>query len=160
MSVSRGFTLIEILIVIVIIGITIGFALLNFGDFGASRRIQFAAEQLVNTLKLAQQQAILDTSTLGLNINNNSYQILKYQNMVWRPVSDKGIFKVQLFPKNTVIILQTQSKPIPGSPPLVINSSGDITPFTLVFGTGKEDKLLSITGLRNGTLTIDTANSQ
>ncbi len=43
---NKGFTLIEILIVIVIIGITIGFALLAFGDFGESKRIIAALEQV------------------------------------------------------------------------------------------------------------------
>src|SRR6478752_6140292 len=91
MNKSKGFTLIEMLIVIVIIGITIGFALLSFGDFGASKGILFAAEQLEHTLTLAQQQALLENTTLGLRIDNNSYQILKFdESSNWKPISDKG----------------------------------------------------------------------
>lgn len=101
---NLGFTLIEILIVLVIIGITFGFALISFGDFGEGRRVLFAAEQLVNTLQLAQQQAILETSTLGLRINNESYQILQLQNnSQWKPISNKGVFKVTYFLKTRIL---------------------------------------------------------
>jgi general secretion pathway protein H len=160
MITNRGFTLIEILIVIVIIGITVGFALITFGDFGESRRVLFSAEQLVNTLKLAQQQAVLETSTLGLRIDKNSYQILRFQNAShWEPVSNKGIFKVTYFPQNTVISLKTNNKSLQGSPSIIINSSGDMTPFTLSFGTNKE-MMTTLTGTHNGNLIFSTAKTK
>ncbi|WP_045095333.1 GspH family T2SS minor pseudopilin variant LspH [Legionella fallonii] len=158
MNTHKGFTLIEILIVIVIIGITIGFALIAFGDFGESKRILFSAEQLASTLKLAQQQAILETSTLGLRIDNNSYQILKFQNSsTWAPLPNKGIFKITYFPKNTVITLKTSNKSSPGYPSIIINSSGDMTPFTLGFGTNKETIMTLLIGNHNGSLTFSSA---
>ncbi len=36
----KGFTLIEILIVLMIIGITLSFAILSFGDFGEGRKVK------------------------------------------------------------------------------------------------------------------------
>lgn len=161
MSINRGFTLIEILIVIVIIGITAGFALIAFGDFGEGRRVQFAAEQLVNTLKLSQQKAILETSTLGLRIDSKSYQILRFENVSsWRPISDKGVFKVNYFPKNTIITLKTTNKAAPGSPAIIINSTGDMTPFTLEFGTNKDNMLTLLTGGQDGSLTFSGIKSK
>lgn len=155
MSTNRGFTLIEILVVIVIIGITVGFALIAFGDFGESKRMLFAAEQLENTLQLAQQQAILESSTLGLRIDNTSYQILKFQNSSgWMPIANKGIFKAYYFPKNTVITLKTNIKATQGVPSIIINASGDMTPFTLNFGTSKENTIAVLTGSHNGNLSF------
>lgn len=161
MTINRGFTLIEILIVIVIIGITVGFALIAFGDFGASRRILFSAEQLANTLKLAQQQAILENSTLGLRIDNTSYQILRFQDSSnWEPISNKGIFKINYFPKNTVITLKTSNKPLQDSPAIIINSSGDMTPFTLDFGTNKETMMTVLIGNHDGSLHFSSVKSK
>lgn len=157
MTTNRGFTLIEILIVIVIIGITAGFALIAFGDFGESKRILFAADQLGNTLKLAQQQAILEQSTLGLKIDNTSYQIVKLHNSSeWKPISNKGVFKVNYFPKNTVMTLKTNNKIAPGAPAIIINSSGDMTPFSIEFGFNKENTITKLNGSHNGTLNFIT----
>ncbi len=152
----QGFTLIEILIVLVIIGITFGFALIAFGDFGESRRLLFSAEQLVNTLRLAQQQAILETSTLGLRIDNTGYQILQLNNNAqWKPISDKGVFKMTYFPQDTHITLKTiNSTPI-GAPSIIISSSGELTPFTLNFGNKKDNNLAVLIGKRNGDLTFN-----
>ena len=153
MSTSRGFTLIELLIVIVIIGITVGFALIAFGDFGAGRRIIFSAEQLANTLRVAQQQAILETTTLGLQVDSTGYQILKFQNTAnWQPISNKGIFKASYFPKDTIVILQTSNKPLQGNPAIIISPSGDTTPFTLSFATSKDKPLITLQGNHNGTI--------
>lgn len=160
MRINRGFTLIEILIVIVIIGITVGFALIAFGDFGSSRRILFSADQLVNTLRLAQQQAILTTSTLGLRIDNNSYQILRFEDSSkWEPISNKGVFKVNYFPPQTVVVLKTNNKSSPDTPSIIINAAGDMTPFTLSFGTNKEI-LTVLTGSHNGSLNLSMTKSK
>lgn len=161
MARNRGFTLIEILIVIVIIGITVGFALLAFGDFGNSKRILFAADHLVNTLKMAQQQAILETGTLGLRIDNSSYQILRLQNLSqWQPISNQGIFKAHSFPQNTIILLKTSYKAPPGYPDIIINSSGDMTPFSLRIGTSKDNILTVLTGSHNGNLQFSKPKSR
>lgn len=161
---SHGFTLIEIMIVLVIIGITFGFALIAFGDFGASRRILFAAEQLVNTLELAKQQAILQTSTLGLRIDDTSYQILQLKkNTQWMPLSDKGVFKVTYFPKNTRILLKKDTntdQKTQKAPEIIISSSGGLTPFTLSFGSTQEPNLAQLTGKKNGELIFNAGKTK
>lgn len=158
---NQGFTLIEILIVLVIIGITFGFALLAFGDFGESRRILFSAEQLVNTLRLAQQQAILGSNTLGLRIDNNGYQVFQlYNNAQWKPISDKGVFKMTYFPQDTRIILKTSNSTPAGVPPVIIFASGDMTPFTLNFGSKQDNNLALLIGKRNGELQFNVVNTK
>ncbi|WP_277619277.1 type II secretion system minor pseudopilin GspH [Legionella norrlandica] len=123
--------------------------------------MQFLAEQLVNNLNLARQQAILESSTLGLKIDNTSYQILKFQdNKGWNTISNKGIFKLYYFPKNTVITLKTNHRPAQGAPAIVITSSGDMTPFTLEFGTDKEKGIVKLTGSHDGSLNFTMAKPQ
>lgn len=158
---KQGFTLIEIMVVIVIVGITVGFALLSFGDFGESKRILFAAEQLTNNLRLAQQQAILETSTLGLRIDNSGYQILQLQNnSEWRQISNKGIFKTINFPKNTYITLTNTKSFSLKTPAIIINASGELTPFVLNFGSTKANKVASLEGKRNGDLKLSKVGAQ
>lgn len=157
---NQGFTLIEIMIVLVIIGITFGFALIAFGDFGESKRVLFAAEQLVNNMRLAQQQAILETSTLGLRIDNYSYQILQlHGNSKWQELSHTGVFKINYFPKNTLLILKTNHQTKAGAPSIIINSSGGLTPFTLNFNSNKENTA-TLTGNQNGDLKLTVSGTK
>jgi general secretion pathway protein H len=149
---SRGFTLTEILVVILIISITFGFALMAFGDFGKSREIKMATEQFANMIKLIQQQAILESSTLGLNIQKNAYKAYRYQAPDhWTPLPSRGIFTEQYFPKNATVVFQSNRKKN-HQPDIVINSSGDQTPFILKVGTKKEFPLIILVGRHNGNL--------
>lgn len=152
---NKGFTLTEILIVIVIIGLILGFASLAFGDFGKSKRLLFAVEHLQNTLELAQQQAILNTSTYGLQINNNSYQILKFNNQSqWVPASVKGVFKTYYFPSDTLVTLQSALSPSSSAPEIILSPTGQMTPFTLTFGTPQEKEVALLIGQVNGDLQV------
>ena len=156
---NKGFTLIEILVVLLIVGITTGFALMAFGDFGEKRSIIVAAEQFTQYVKLVQQQAILETSTLGINITDNGYQVLRFKSPAsWSSMPMKSIFHRQHFPKGLVIGLKNTNHKR-GIPAIIINSSGDMTEFTLDFGTAKQPSIAMITGQRNGTITLQRIKS-
>ncbi len=147
-----GFTLVEILVVILVIGITMGFALLAFGDFGEKRRITMAAEQFTNYVKLAQQQAILETCTLGIRVEKDGYQALRFRAPdQWSPIRTSRIFHLQHFPSALVIHWKSVGKK-QNSPAIVINSSGDMTPFELDFGSSKQPTIITLKGENNGTL--------
>ncbi len=149
---NKGFTLIEILVVILIVGITLSFALMAFGDFGEKRRILISAEQFNQYVKLAQQQAILETTTLGIGIHKNGYQVMRLSpNAKWLPMSSNSIFHEQHFPKGSVINLQNNASSR-NSPSIIINSSGDMTAFTMTFGSAKQPSIVSIIGEHNGAL--------
>jgi general secretion pathway protein H len=150
----NGFTIIEILVVLLIIGITMGVALLAFGDFGKQRRILMAAEQLINDVNLVQQQAILETSTLGIRFNQNTYQVVRFQTPHhWQVMPGKSIFHQQHFPKDAVI----RFKHLPAqknAPQIMVYSSGDMSPFTLTISLEHQHSLITIIGKSNGEMIL------
>lgn len=154
MRVNQGFTLLEIMVVLVIVGITFGFALISFGDFGQSRRVLMAADQFVNTVRLAQQQAVLESSTLGISIKDKSYQIYRFNPPAsWMPVSDKGIFGRQYFPDNAFLHFTSAAGLKTRGPEIIINASGDMTPFKLSIAT-KNESLKTLIGRHDGLLSF------
>ncbi|MDP1601679.1 MAG: type II secretion system minor pseudopilin GspH [Legionella sp.] len=158
MRVKRGFTLIELLIVIVIIGITSSVALLAFGDFGLSRKIITTAEQFSAFVKLLQQRAIIETNTFGITIEKDGYAAYRLENgTTWQLMPKNSLLHWQPFPKNTAAILHKTIKTKSKSPDIIIYSTGDMTPFTLDFGTSTTPSIISLTGKHNGSLHFNNA---
>ncbi|MBA2655900.1 MAG: type II secretion system minor pseudopilin GspH [Tatlockia sp.] len=153
MRAERGFTLIEILVVIVIIGITLGFALLAFGDFGASRRVIVNTEQLSTYIKLVQQRAILENNTLGVSVNENGYSTFRLERGRWQPMPAKSIFHQRSFPANMVVRVKSIGKDNK-RPDVVVDSSGDISYFTINLGTQQKPSIATLLASANGQLQI------
>lgn len=147
---KRGFTLIEILVVILIIGISTAVAMLAFGDFGAGRKAIVTAEHFKAYIKLVQQRAILEMNTLGINIKSNGYETLRFSdNLSWHPITNSSLFRWQSFPPNVKVTFRNKMRT---APDLVINPSGDMTPFALNFGVEGEPDMITLIGDDNGEL--------
>ena len=148
----NGFTLIEILVVILIVGITLSFALIAFGDFGQRRRVLVSADQFKNYVQLVQQQAILDSSILGIHIKQNSYQVYQWSaSGAWSRMPSNRAFHEQHALSGVVFHYRdTPSKP--GVPQIMINASGEMTPFTLNIGSASQKAIITVIGEKNGAM--------
>jgi len=73
---QRGFSLIELVAVIVLIGIAISVVSLSFSKSLSSTRIQAASRDLVAALRYTRGQAIVkgQQTALDLDLQNNTYQ--------------------------------------------------------------------------------------
>lgn len=149
-----GFTLIEILVVLVIIGITMTFAMLAFGDFGASRRVLLATEQFVNFVNLTEQQAILETNTLGIFVDSTSYQVYRLtENGTWNIFPSNSIFRRYYFPAQATLKLDSDISSS-NSPQIIVNESGDMNPFQLTVLL-KNKEITRVIGEHNGNMHIE-----
>jgi general secretion pathway protein H len=150
---ENGFTLIEILVVLLIISITMGFALLAFGDFGEKRRVIVFSEQFANQIKLIQQQAILEHSTFGIQLQEHGYQVVRFHPPnQWKPVHHNHLFQHRCFPENLTIHWQKQA--LNPAALIIVYPSGDMTSFKLDFGTTKQPVIKTIFGQTNGDISI------
>lgn len=158
MSNKKGFTLIEIMVVLLIIGITISFALLAFGDFGAKRRVMLASEQFVNFVKLVQQQAIMETSTLGIYVDDHSYQALRLDSSShWQRFPAHSVFRRHVFPTHATVQFNPKVS-LAKDPQIIINESGDMNAFTLAVLIDN-DEVAIIEGHHNGVIALNTKSS-
>lgn len=139
----QGFTLLELLVVLVIIGITLGFALLSFGDFGSKRRAVIEAEQFANYIQLIQQQAVLEANLFGVWVNNHSYRVMRYTpHNGWKTLSDNHVFRIRQLPESIGIYKKKFTHQ--GDPDLLIHPSGDFSAFMVYFGTKKHSESVSV----------------
>src|SRR5438445_13371118 len=85
-----GFTLLEILVVLVIMNIVAGMAVLTI-DRNANKRLQTFTQTLMQSLTLAEEQALLQPATLGLAFTPHSFCFyeyrLKQKGARWEPLS-------------------------------------------------------------------------
>ena len=78
MQASRGFTLIELMVVMVIISVLIGLAVLSTGFASTSRELDSEAERLAGLIGVLTDEAVLDNREYGLRLERDAYQVLRY----------------------------------------------------------------------------------
>nr|WP_041770198.1 type II secretion system minor pseudopilin GspH [Pseudomonas resinovorans] len=166
-SASAGFTLIEVLVVMVIIACLAGLAVISSGVAGPTRELNNEAERLAGLIGVLADEAVLDNREYGLRLERDGYQLYYYDESVsrWQAMSDGGrqlpdwaelSFELEGEP----LVLpapaksdkdDTQPKDARPVPQLVILSSGELSPFRLVLGERRKDGLrlqLSSDGFR------------
>lgn len=138
---QKGFSLIEILVVMVIVGVVLSFVVLSFGDFGAGRRLALTSKHFTDLLKLAHTKAIIGADTYGVHIDKSGYTFYRFDvpphggRGKWSRLSNNHIFKPSNFPNNTKVRLRGITRH--QIPNVIITSDGTLTPFSLILATGK-----------------------
>ncbi|MGB6976957.1 MAG: type II secretion system minor pseudopilin GspH, partial [Gammaproteobacteria bacterium] len=160
---NQGFTLIEIMVVVLIIGIAASFAVLRFGDFGQTRRMQNSAMELYLLLHTAQQQAVLQPAIIGWAIKGNGFGFYQFvvadHNASWQPLTHDRLFRFHDLGNKIVLQLRVLNRPqIPGMgsedeqdletivPKLIFLPSGYVTPFVIRIGLRDHPPSYEITG--------------
>ena len=90
---SPGFTLMELLVVLVIIGVVTGGALLSFGLLGQDRRLTEEADRLAALLDLAGDRAELEVRDYGLRLRADGYEFMVWEPRMraWRTIVDDAL---------------------------------------------------------------------
>lgn len=68
-SLSRGFSLIELMIVLTIFGALIGFAIPSYNRYSQTQQLRGTSENLVQTLQLQRSRAMANGQSVTINFN-------------------------------------------------------------------------------------------
>lgn len=130
---NAGFTLIEVLIVIIIVGVVMTFVSLNIGAKPSSAK--HAAQQLQSLLELARDEAILKGQVLGWQMSSQNYSFSRYKNKTWQPLTaDKLLRSYNLQPELEYKLLLDNSKVKINDkslPQIILLPDGSINDFSL-----------------------------
>lgn len=157
---QSGFTLIEIIVVITIIAIITSVIILRTGTLRFERKVTVFAEQLQSFIQVCQQQAILQPAVIGIVIQTDRYQAYYFSNERqprWRPLAEHDSFWQSRPVPNDIFLQVTTTAPMSVSmitPQVVIQSSGDFTPFTIDVGYSGEAAHYRLVGSEAGELSL------
>lgn len=168
--IATGFTLIEVLVVMFIIGIIVSFAVLNIDDRAGDDRLQREAERLQALMQAAADDAVLYGVEVGLDMTRDGYRFLRLDKQGWQPItrSDNPLRARKLEAPMHLELLQEDSKKAErvGSnkdkqddnkenglrPEVLFLSSGEITPFKLELSADNAQSRYTFTGKLTGQL--------
>lgn len=143
---SSGFTLIEILVVLVVVGMLVALATFTMGGNSLRRDLDNEVEQVFLLMQTVSEQAVLNNTEFGLLMEEEQYRFLAYdqQSGDWRP-SQERLLRQRSMPEWLVVTKYVEndaprlaSDEDQLAPDLVLFSSGETTPFELEFSIGAE----------------------
>lgn len=82
-----GFTLIEVLVVLVIIGVVLTFATLSVNPSGPSDRLDTESQRLQALAEAAADDAVLYGQSIGLQLTRDGYQFITLGATGWQPIN-------------------------------------------------------------------------
>ena len=137
---ARGFTLIEILVVVAIIAVVSVGVLLSVNLTGRDRDLETESNRLYTLFNYAREQAELQTREYGVRFDDDGYEFLTYDNHqgLWRDVSEDDALVPRKLPDGLDVRLTVEARPVvlkrPPSdkektPQVMIFSNGDLTTF-------------------------------
>ncbi|WP_290651305.1 type II secretion system minor pseudopilin GspH [Aquisalimonas sp.] len=157
---QSGFTLIEVMVVVVLIGIITTLAVLNMG--GEDDRVEREARRLAAVLDTAGREAVIQARELGLVLEPDGYRFARLESDAWRTDAyqhDRAL-GAHALPGDLRLRVSTDDLPgerEPGDnddrPHVLILSSGELTPFEVeIRRPGSRSPPWIVTGELDGTI--------
>ena len=159
---ARGFTLLEVLAVLFIIGIIASFVGLSVGQ-RSSRAAQEEAERLYSLVQVAGEESVLQGRELAVEFTRESYRFLELTNdNQWVLIEEDTFFRERKFPPDVNIELLVEGSAASfddekNLPRIFILSSGELTDFEISFSLDDE-KTYILRGTINGKLDLSLAS--
>lgn len=168
---QTGFTLVEVLIVVVIVAVLIGVATLSLGA-ATQRNLHAEADRLRLVLQHCADSALFNQQTLGWfqDKKTNRYQVrVLDNNQGWLGI-DNNLFTSHALPDNIILSIKNPLPPTitaqeettgiqQKTPQLAFFSSGEYLPFTLILQNNQSNAwMITGDGLGNIQLTLAQEN--
>ena len=144
---SKGFTLVEILVVVVIIAIMVSLAVLSIGVTGRDGQLDEESRRIEGLVGLLHERALLEGRDFGMRIEPDAYGFVVYEPRRdrWLALDQEREFRHRELPKGVTFQLELDSQVVvikaidrnlsgdeaPPRPQVAIAASGEGTPFRL-----------------------------
>lgn len=158
-SSAAGFTLLELLVVLVIIGILVSAVTLSIGGDRRGETLARESQRFAALLRLAAEQAVLRSEEWAVQIEPDRYRFLRLreapgEDPEWIPIENDALFRTRELASGTRLDLELEGREMELAPEdeeaikptLLLLSSGEVSPFVAEFGADRSDSRFRVTG--------------
>lgn len=155
---GAGFTLMEVMVVLLIVGIMLGMATLSFTP--DRRHVTEEARRLRQVLLSAAREAVINHQEIGVRFSAVGYQVVVLDaTHHWRVPGNDALFRFRSLPDQSHLSLSVEGQRMTlvatsdGPPHIVLSSSGEQTPFRMALRAPTGDAV-RLVGELNGALRL------
>jgi general secretion pathway protein H len=150
---QRGFTLLELLVVLVIVGITLGMVSFNAMP-DPKQMLQQEAQRIALLLQLARDEAIVRDSPVAFEADPDHYRFLVREENAWQPLPQDDMLRERDFKRSPVIMAITPPSAGSNTMPLriVFGREPVQQPFVLTMGLGDASVAIHADGIGHFTV--------
>ena len=147
-----GFTLVELLVVMVIIGITLGLASLNAIP-SPRQNLQQEAQRIALLLQLARDEAIVRNRQVAFEANPERYRFIVRNDTGWEPVTRDDLLRERIFKSGPLrLVLEPNSGANPNALRIVFGREPVDKPFVLTLASGPDAVAIRADGVGHFTV--------
>jgi len=149
---ARGFSLLELLVVMAIIGLTLGMVSFSASQ-SAQKDLQNDAQRISLLLQLARDEAIVRDRPVAFEADDNHYDFLVKNDKDWEPISDDDMMRSREFKRAPVTLLMTpQPEGTNGMLRIVFGREPVDIPFVLKLAQGEDSVSIQADGIGHFTV--------
>jgi general secretion pathway protein H len=170
---SKGFTLVEILVVIVIMAVVISITVLSVSSTGRDSQLDEESRRIEGLVGLLHERALLEGRDFGLRIEPAAYEFVVYDTRRdrWMMLDQEREFRHRDLPRGITFQLQLDSQTVvikaidrnlsggdQSNPQIAIAASGEGTPFRLTLQRDATQAKASVDGDALGKISRENSN--
>lgn len=109
---QHGFTLIEILVVVIIVATVSGIALMSIGLIGDDRELDTERQRIASLIQTAQDEATLQGREFGLEMMTTGYRFVEFDpfSSQWSEILGDDLFRMRELPDGMEFELYVEDK--------------------------------------------------
>jgi general secretion pathway protein H len=176
---AHGFTLVEILVVVVIMAVVVSLAVLSMGVTGRDAGLDDETRRIEGLIGLLHERALLEGRDFGLRLEPAAYGFVVYEPFKdqWLPLDQEHEFRHRDLPKGLSFELQLDSqtvvlKPVDKTfstdrshqaqapPQVAIAASGEGTPFRLTLTRDQTKTRATVIGDALGKVSLENSDTR
>lgn len=165
---QRGFSLLELLVVVAIVGIFVGAVVLSMDVVGVDREIRHEVQRLRSIVDLVHEDALMQTRDYGVMFTQTGYKfyVYDYKTLAWVEVVDDRVlgahtlpprlaFELVLDDRLVKLVPDFESQDVENpEPQVMVLASGEITPFEINVSREEARGHYALTADLDGTLKV------